>query len=90
MAIEIDSEVEAVVEFMAQSIPASRLVAVANGLAALAPSLWGGYESEGIAPLRLVSSPIRDDRRKPASSSESGLEPGCADGGSVAVAAVLR
>jgi hypothetical protein len=55
MGIQIDPEVELVAEFMTARIPVSRLAAVANALAALAPSLWGKYEPEGIEPLRFVS-----------------------------------
>jgi hypothetical protein len=81
MAIRIDSDVEAVAEFMTRHIEASKLVAVANSLSALAPSLWGQYEPERVEALRFVSPPISSERTQ-ACASESRLAVGCADDGS--------
>ena len=90
MAIQTDRDVEAVVEFMTRTIPASRLVAVAGAVSALAPSLWGQYESERIQPLRLVTEPIPGGQRTRSTASEFGPAPACADGDSVVVGAGLR
>jgi hypothetical protein len=56
--LAMDSDVQAVLEFMQREIPAGRLVGVANGVASIAPLLWGGYQPEKIQALRLVSRPI--------------------------------
>lgn len=54
----LDEDVKAVVEFMQRRITAARLVAVATGVAALAPLLWGKYQPESVDVLRLESSAI--------------------------------
>jgi len=56
--LKIDEDLKAVAEFMQKNIPASRLVGIANGLAGIAPILWGHHEREGILPLVLRSEPI--------------------------------
>jgi hypothetical protein len=53
MEIVLDPDVQAVAEFMQQRMQASRLVAVANGLAGIAPLLWGRYQREEIHILQL-------------------------------------
>ena len=57
MDLNIDPNLKAVAEFMQERLPANQLVAVANGLATIAPLLWGHYKGEEIVPLRLVSPP---------------------------------
>jgi hypothetical protein len=52
-SVVIDSDIQAVVEFMQTRIAASRLVAVAGGLAAMAPLLWGHYKTEAVQAVRL-------------------------------------
>jgi hypothetical protein len=58
MQFECDPDVQAAAEFMQRNIPASRLVNVAESVAALAPLLWGQYETEHVAALRLREHPI--------------------------------
>ena len=53
----IDDDVHAVLEFMQTNIPATRLVAVAAGIAELAPVVWGEYQPEPVPALRLVHRP---------------------------------
>ncbi len=53
-AIHVDSDVLLVAAFIQSSVAASRLVAVADGLAALAPLLWGSYKSEAVRVLQLT------------------------------------
>jgi hypothetical protein len=48
----VDDDVKAVAEFMQGRIAASRLVAVADGLAAMAPLLWGRFQPEAIQAIR--------------------------------------
>ena len=59
-SIVMDSDVQEVAEFMQTRIAASRLVAVADGLAAVAPLLWGRYTAEAIQALRLEANRITD------------------------------
>jgi hypothetical protein len=56
--VEIDPDLHAVAEWMQANIPASRLVAVAGGLAAIAPMLWARFQSENIQAIQLVGKPI--------------------------------
>ena len=64
-SIVVDEDVLSVVEFMQGGIAASRLVAVAEGLAAMAPLLWGQYQREELRALRLaVAAPISDDGQR--------------------------
>jgi hypothetical protein len=58
----VDADVEAVAGFMQRRIAASRLVAVADGLAAIAPLLWGRFQPEAIQALRLEVEPIPVER----------------------------
>ena len=60
MNVVVDADVKAVAEFMQERIAASRLVAVADGLAAVAPLLWGQYQSQGVQALQLVAEPMLD------------------------------
>jgi hypothetical protein len=61
--IEVDADVHRIAEVMQREIAASRLVAVADGLAAIAPLLWGSYQPEPVQTIRLVSEPIAGPRR---------------------------
>lgn len=62
--IVIDDDVKAVAEFMQTHISnASRLVPVANALAALAPAMWGQYPAATVQPLRLEARPIETPHR---------------------------
>jgi hypothetical protein len=65
MNLETDPSVLAVAEFMYKNIPAARLVGVAAGVHALAPLVWGHYQSETVRPVTL--SPC-DLHRQPAAS----------------------
>jgi len=58
--LKVDSDVQALAEFMQTKIAASRLVAVAEGLAAMAPLLWGQYQPEAVRVVRLEADPISD------------------------------
>lgn len=48
MDLEIDQDVKAVAEFMQRNIAASKLVAVASTVAAMAPLLWAHHDSEPV------------------------------------------
>jgi hypothetical protein len=68
MKIIIDPDVQAVAEFMQGKIPASKLVAIASALSALAPVLWGHNRAEEVEAVRLKAEPIfardpHDDQR---------------------------
>jgi len=56
----LDEDVKAVAEFMQNQIPASRLVAVAQAVAQIAPLMWSRYQfnpPEEVDAIRLVSQP---------------------------------
>jgi len=53
MNIVIDEDVKAVIEMMVQTIPAERLVSVANGVQKITPILWGQYEAANVQPIML-------------------------------------
>jgi len=61
MVIELDPDVERVLEFMKREIAADRLSAVAQGVANIAPLLWGRYnkEAEPLQAVKMCSEPIR-------------------------------
>lgn len=67
--VEIDPDLHAVAEWMQANIPAARLVAIAGYLNALAPVLWGRYQTEdsNIDPLRLAGILISEPRTPVAS-----------------------
>lgn len=76
MFIKIDADVQRVCEFMQRDISAHRLKAVADGVACLAPLLWGHYQAEVVAVLQLRELPIsaRGPRIRPdATESHPGL-----------------
>jgi hypothetical protein len=54
MELVIDPDIKTVAEFMQCRFSAARLVAVANGLASIAPLLWGQYQPEEVRTLRLA------------------------------------
>lgn len=85
MEFSVDPDVKAVAEFMQRNIAASKLVPVANAVAAMAPNLWGHHGSEPISPmiLREPSSSARGPHTQ-SDTSGSPLVRACADGGSVA------
>jgi ABC-type uncharacterized transport system permease subunit len=58
MELRIDEDVKRVLEFMQGSMSADRLVAVAAGVHALAPVVWGHYPVTEIVPLALRHAPI--------------------------------
>jgi hypothetical protein len=58
MNMIVDEDVRAVAQFMQERLPASRLVPVADGIAAIAPLLWGHFQREEVRTLRLKSDPI--------------------------------
>ena len=62
MSLIVDADVEAVAEFMQKNIAATRLLAVADGIAAMAPLLWGTYATEPVQALRLEASAIPAER----------------------------
>jgi uncharacterized protein YjeT (DUF2065 family) len=69
VSVEMDSDVQSVAAFMQAQIAASRLVAVAEGLAAIAPALWGRYVPEPVQALRLsVVAPSAADGQQTRSS----------------------
>ncbi len=65
MILEMDEHLKSVAEFMQSNIPAEKLVGVADAISALAPSIWGHYDQDGIVAIRLLSDTIcvqsRDD-----------------------------
>jgi hypothetical protein len=76
MSVEIDADVEAVVEFMQGRFPAAKLAAIAKGIGAIAPLLWGHYRAEEIELIRLAAVvptsalPPGDDRPTQSNASE--------------------
>ena len=75
MNLEIDEDVKAVIEMMVATIPASRLVSVANGVQKIAPILWGRFQGEDVYPLSLTATPIsRCGQHMPASSTLQSLD----------------
>lgn len=56
--LEMDADLKLVMEFMRENLPASKLVGVAQALAAVAPVLWGHYEREEVRALTLMNPPI--------------------------------
>jgi hypothetical protein len=58
MNLELDEDLRSLAEYMQCHIAAEKLVAVAQGLAALAPLLWGHHDRRSITPLALRNEPI--------------------------------
>jgi hypothetical protein len=53
MQFEVDRDVHAVLEFMQSSIPAAKLVRVAESAAEMGRLLWGKYPQESCSPISL-------------------------------------
>jgi hypothetical protein len=90
MEVVFDADVQAVAEFMQSKIPANRLVSVAEGLAQIAPLLWGQYQSERVQTLKLQWPAIfssSDEAHTQPCAKGSPLALRNADGGSAAVVA---
>lgn len=83
MELWIDEDVKAVAAFMQEKIPASRLVAVADGIAGIAPLLWSRYQGEKIDVLALSSPKLDQAHRSQSSAIGSFPGPLCVDGDSV-------
>jgi hypothetical protein len=58
MKVALDADVQAVLEFMQENVPTSKLLGVASALHAIAPILWGRYESAPIQAIALESNPF--------------------------------
>lgn len=58
MEIKVDRDVKAVLEFMQERVPPSRLASVASGIAVIAPVLWGHYQSEVVTALQMLAEPL--------------------------------
>ena len=58
MQVVMDEDVKRVCEFMYQNLTTARLVAVAEGVAAVAPILRGRYPAEPVSVLGLQAPPI--------------------------------
>jgi hypothetical protein len=80
---EVDSDSSAVLEFMVRHVPASKLLAVAEAVAKLAPVLWSHHPRDEVRALNLKHPVIEahEPHRQP---SASGPRPETldADGGS--------
>ena len=55
MEFEVDSDVQAVLEFMQTNIHAAKLVGVAESAAQMGRLLWGRYPQEPFVPLSLCA-----------------------------------
>lgn len=87
MQFEVDSDVQAVLEFMQLNIPAVKLVGVAESASQMARLLWGHNPQEPVRSCSLTFSDLAG--AQPRVSIESGLDRVNADGGS-AVEGVCR
>jgi len=54
-----DFHVKKVLEFMQDNLPCDKLVGIAEGIAQIAPIIWGRYERTPVNPLALECPPIR-------------------------------
>jgi hypothetical protein len=79
MQFEVDSDVQAVLEFMQLNIPAAKLVGVAESASQMARLLWGHNPQEPVQPCSLTFSDLVGVR--PRVSIESDLDRVDADGG---------
>lgn len=52
--LQMDADLKRVMEFMQSNVAASKLVSLAQALAAVAPVLWGQYEREDVRALALL------------------------------------
>ena len=71
--VEVDSDVQAVLEFMQDRVQTKRLVSVADGAAQMARLLWGSHPQEPCATVSLILPKTDQERPLPAASSESSL-----------------
>lgn len=53
MNLAMDDDLKIVAGFMQANVPASKLVAVARNLDAIAPLLWGHYAAQAVVPLTI-------------------------------------
>jgi hypothetical protein len=80
MDLILDSDVQAVAEFMQRTIPAGKLMPVAEKLSSLARLLWEKYPQEPCVGLTLAESALTRGLLRDASVSD--LEPSCVGDGS--------
>ena len=86
MQVILDSDVQAVLEFMQDRNPAARLLAVAEGLPKIARLLWDGTQQEPFRVASLTVSKTLHPSLSPASELSPAL--GSVDGDSVTAAGV--
>ena len=91
MDLVMDHHVQRACELLQCEIPAAKLIAVAESIAALAPVLWGHYQAEPVRALCLnwPSPTSADDLPKQQGANVSFPEPACAGDGSVGEVGVL-
>jgi hypothetical protein len=70
MKVVVDADVQAVLEFMWASVPATRVVRVAQAIPELARLLWTDDPQEPFMAIRLEPS-IKKDQENPSHSSAS-------------------
>ncbi len=87
MELQIDGDLKAVAEFMQNTIPASKLLSVAEDLPKMGRLLWARYPQEPSLGLMLSEPMITSD--SPRAASESFPESLCVGGGSAAEASCL-
>jgi hypothetical protein len=88
MEVAVDADVKAVAEFMEKSVPAGKLMGVANRLSQISSLLWGHFEvHDDVKPLRLVRGADpqalnipQPSATGPLAASELSLPLRCADG----------
>jgi hypothetical protein len=61
MQLKCDRDVQAVLEFMQSSIPASKLVMVADAVSRIAPILWSAGGETSVQPLTLSNEQLIRD-----------------------------
>jgi hypothetical protein len=81
MEIRVDSDVQSVLEFMQRSVPASKLVSVAENTLQMGRLLWSKFPQEPSVGFSLEELPITNGLLPV--SSESGLVTECAGDDSV-------
>jgi hypothetical protein len=86
MELAMDKDVQAVVEYMQNTIPTTKLRAVADILPKMAQLLWDKFPQEPCVGVALVDSGLRSDL--PQYATESVPELRCAGDDSVAVGGV--
>jgi len=86
----LDEDVQGVLEFMQANIPASKLVAVAQAVSAMAPLLWGHHAPEPVSTVRLIGHPLSAACATPRAATVCAPVAPCVDGDSVAEGCELR